>query len=181
LQHAVHPVVRWQLLLYFTKVKCMDAQSRQQKGVETMAVKPIPEGYHSVTPYLVVKGAAKVLDFVKATFDAQETMRMPGPEGTIGHAEFRIGDSNVMIADGNEMHPPMPTMLYVYVENVDETYKRALAAGGVSEREPANQFYGDRTATVRDSAGNKWGIGTHVEDVPPDELERRAKAAKPGA
>ena len=142
-----------------------------------MAVKPIPEGYHSVTPYLIARGAEKVLDFVKETFDARVTIRMPGPNGTIGHAEFRIGDSVLMISDGSEMYPPMPCTLYVYVNDVDETYKRALKAGGTSVKEPADQFYGDRSASVKDAGGNIWGIGTHIEDVPPEELERRAKAA----
>ena len=141
-----------------------------------MAVKPIPEGYRSVTPYLIARGAAKVLDFVKDTFDAQEIMRMPGPGGTIGHAEFRIGDSILMISDGGEMYPAMPCSLYVYVDDVDATYKRALKAGAASVKEPANQFYGDRSASVKDSCGNIWGIGTHIEDVPPDEMERRMKA-----
>jgi PhnB protein len=141
-----------------------------------MAVHHIPEGYHSVTPYLVVQGAAKVLEFVKATFDAEETLRMPGPDGTIGHAEFRIGNSNLMISDGGEEYPPMPCMLYVYVQDVDVVYKRALAAGASSMKEPADQFYGDRTATVKDPCGNIWGIGTHIEEVSPEEIERRAKA-----
>jgi PhnB protein len=140
------------------------------------AVKPVPEGYRSVTPYLI-GGAAKVLDFVKQTFDAQEIMRMPGPEGTIGHAEFQIGDCKLMIADGGREYPPMPCSLYVYVNDVDETYKRALKAGATSLKEPANQFYGDRTASVKDSSGNIWGIGTHIEDVPPDEMEKRAAEA----
>jgi len=141
-----------------------------------MAVKPIPEGYRSVTPYLIAQGAAKVLDFVKETFDASEIMRMPGPNGTIGHAEFRIGDSTVMISDGGEQYPPMPCSLYVYVSDVDETYKRALKAGGTSVKEPTDQFYGDRSASVKDSCGNLWGIATHVEDVTPEEIERRMKA-----
>jgi PhnB protein len=142
-----------------------------------MAVKPIPEGYHSVTPYLIVRGANKLLDFVKNVFDAQETFRMPGPEGTIGHAEFRIGDSMLMISDGGKEYPPMPCSLYVYVDDVDATYKRALKAGATSQKEPADQFYGDRTASVTDFAGNIWGIGKHIEDVDPEELDRRAKAA----
>ena len=143
-----------------------------------MAAKPIPEGYHAVTPYLI-GAAGKVLDFVKSTFDAQETFRMPGPNNSIAHAEFRIGDSNLMISDGGQEYPAMPCSLYVYVNDVDATYKRALKAGAASLKEPANQFYGDRTASVRDAAGNIWGIGTHIEDVAPDELERRAKAHKP--
>ena len=142
-----------------------------------MAVKPIPEGYHSVTPYMIGRPAGKVLDFVKEVFDAQETFRMPGPDGTIGHAEFRIGDSMVMISDGGDQWAPMPCSLYVYVANVDETYKRALKAGATSLKEPADQFYGDRSASVKDFAGNIWGIGTHIEDVSPEELERRSKAA----
>ena len=143
-----------------------------------MAVKPIPEGYRSVTPYLIAQGAAKILDFVKETFDATEIMRMPGPNGTIAHAEFRIGDSILMISDGGEQYAPMPCSLYVYVNSVDETYKRALKAGGTSVKEPADQFYGDRSASVKDSGGNMWGIATHVEDVSPEEMDRRMKALK---
>ena len=145
-----------------------------------MAVKPIPEGYRSVTPYLIASGAAKVLDFVKETFDGSEIMRMPGPNGTIANAEFRIGDSILMISDGGEQYPPMPCTLYVYVDNVDETYRRALKAGGTSVKEPADQFYGDRSASVKDSAGNIWGMATHVEDVTPEEMDRRMKAAGQG-
>jgi len=143
-----------------------------------MAVKPIPEGYHAVTPYMIVNGAAKCIDFVKETFDAREVMRMPGPNGTVGHAEVRIGDSVITLADGSDMWPAMPCSLYVYVGDVDATYKRALKAGATSVKEPADQFYGDRSASVKDSCGNVWGIGTHIEDVPPEELERRAKAAQ---
>lgn len=137
--------------------------------------KPIPDGYHSITPYLVVQGAAKVLDFAKTAFGAQEIFRMPGPNGTIGHAEFKVGDSIIMIADANQMYGAMPGMLVLYVPNVDEVYKKALAAGGKSEREPADQFYGDRTAGVIDSGGNRWFIATHIEDVPPEELKRRSE------
>ncbi|MCI0416027.1 VOC family protein [bacterium] len=144
-----------------------------------MAVKPIPEGYRTVTPYLISPSAAKVLDFVKETFDAKETVRMPGPDGSsIAHAEFRIGDSIVMISDGGKEYPPMPTTLYVYVSDVDATYKRALKAGATSVKEPADQFYGDRSASVKDSGGNIWGIATHIEDVTPEEMDRRMKALK---
>jgi uncharacterized glyoxalase superfamily protein PhnB len=139
-----------------------------------MAVKPIPDGYHSITPYLVVNGAAQLIDFARQAFAAQELLRMPGPGNTIGHAEIKIGDSIVMLADANPGHPPRPANLMLYVPNVDEVYRRALAAGGTSEREPADQFYGDRSAGVRDGAGNFWWIATHVEDVPPEELARRA-------
>jgi uncharacterized glyoxalase superfamily protein PhnB len=144
-----------------------------------MAVKPIPDGYHSITPYLVVAGAAKVIDFAKEAFGAQELFRMPGPNNTIGHAEFKIGDSVVMIADGGGPHPQRPGNLMLYVPNVDEVYRRALKAGGTSEREPADQFYGDRSAGIIDAAGNRWWIATHVEDVSPEELQRRAANAKP--
>jgi PhnB protein len=144
-----------------------------------MAVKPIPDGYHSITPYLVVNGAAQIIDFAKQAFDAQEIMRMPGPGGTIGHAEIRIGDSVVMIADAGGEYPSRPTTLMLYVPNVDEVYRRALGAGGKSQREPADQFYGDRSAGVSDPAGNQWWIATHVEDVPPEEMQRRVAKAKP--
>ena len=139
-----------------------------------MAVKPIPDGYHSVTPYLVVNGAAEVIDFLKRAFGAQEIMRMPGPNGTIGHAEVKIGDSVVMMADAGGPYPARPGNILLYVPNVDEVYRRAVEAGGKSEREPADQFYGDRSAGVIDAAENRWWIATHIEDVLPDELERRA-------
>src|SRR5690242_14821184 len=106
-------------------------------------VKPIPEGYHTVTPYLVVHGADKVLDFVKAAFDGTELFSMKGPDGSVRHAEVRIGDSRIMIGEAQDK--PMPAMVHLYVENVDSVYKRALKAGAISLREPANQFYGDRS------------------------------------
>jgi len=144
-----------------------------------MTVKPIPDGYHSITPYLVVSEAARVIDFAKEAFGAQEIMRLPGPNNTIGHAEIKIGDSVVMLADAGTSHGARPGNLMLYVPNVDEVYRRALKAGGKSEREPADQFYGDRSAGVIDLAGNHWWIATHVEDVAPDELQRRmAREAK---
>jgi PhnB protein len=139
-----------------------------------MAVKPIPDGYHSITPYLVVNGATQVIDFLKQAFGAQEIMCMPGPNGTIGHAEVKIGDSIIMMADAGGPYPAQPGNFMLYVPNVDEVYRGALQAGGKSEREPADQFYGDRSAGVIDPAGNRWWIATHVEDVSPEELERRA-------
>jgi uncharacterized glyoxalase superfamily protein PhnB len=141
-----------------------------------MAVKPIPDGYHTVTPYLIVEGAQKLIDFLKQGFGAKETFSMPGPDGKIGHAEVKIGNSMVMLADANPRWKPTKTMLYLYVEDVDAVYKKAVAAGGKSVMEPTNQFYGDRSAGVEDAFGNHWGIATHVEDVPMDELERRAQA-----
>ncbi len=146
-----------------------------------MPVKPIPEGYHSITPYLVLDGAAKVLEFVKQAFGAQEIVRMPGPNGAIGHAEVRIGDSVVMMADATAQYPAQPGRLLLYVPNVDEIYQRALKLGGKSEREPADQFYGDRNAGVIDPAGNRWFIATHIEDVSPEEMKRRAAKAMQAA
>jgi len=143
-----------------------------------MAVKHVPDGYRTVTPYLVVKGAAKVIDFAKAAFGAKETVRMPRPDGLIGHAEMKIGDSMVMIADHGPEHPQTTSFLYLYVTDVDATYKSALRAGGKSVQEPTTQFYGDRNANVEDPAGNRWGIGTHVEDVSPEEMKKRMAAMK---
>ena len=146
-----------------------------------MVVKAIPDEYNRVQPYLVVNGAAGVVNFMKATFDAQERGRMPGPNGAIGHAEMLIGDSVVMLADARPGDAPMPATVVVYVEDCDATYKKALVAGGTSEQEPADQFYGDRSAGVRDAAGNRWWIHTHIEDVSPEEMEKRAAAAMPSA
>jgi PhnB protein len=143
-----------------------------------MAVKPIPDGYHTVTPYLIVEGAAALIDFVKAAFGAEEIFRMPGKDGTVGHAEVRIGDSMIMLADAQAEHPARPTMLALYVKDVDATYQRAIAAGATSIREPADQFYGDRSGGVQDASGMHWWISTHIEDVAPEELARRAAAQK---
>jgi len=142
-----------------------------------MAAKPIPEGYHSITPYLVVDGASRLIDFLKQAFGAEETFRMPMPDGKIGHAEVKIGDSVVMMGDAGAQMPPMPAMLYLYVNDADTTYKRALQAGATSLNEPMDQFYGDRSGAVKDPVGNHWWIATHKEDVPPEELARRAEAA----
>jgi PhnB protein len=142
-----------------------------------MAVKPIPEGYHTVTPYLTVQGAANLIDFLKQAFEAQETERITQPDGAIGHAEVRIGDSIVMMTDAGGERKPMPSGIYLYVNDTDAVYQRALQAGAASIMEPADQFYGDRSAGVQDPSGNHWWIATHKEDVPPEELKKRAKAA----
>jgi uncharacterized glyoxalase superfamily protein PhnB len=142
-----------------------------------MAVKPIPEGYHSVTPYLAVEGAEKLLNFVKQAFDAVEVHEcMRRPDGTIQHAEVRIGDSVVMLGEASGRWTPRPSTLYLYVHDTDATYRRALEAGATSLMEPANQFYGDRNAGVQDPSGNYWWIATHVEDVSAEEMKRRAEA-----
>ncbi len=141
-----------------------------------MAVKLIPDGYHNVTPYLMVEGAAKLLNFLQQAFDAKVTVNMEGPNGLIGHAEVQIGDSMVMLADATDRWKPMPAGIYLYVKDTDATYKRALQAGGTSVMEPSNQFYGDRNAGVTDPTGNFWWIATHVEDVAPEEMKKRAEA-----
>jgi PhnB protein len=143
-----------------------------------MAVKPIPEGYHTVTPYLIVEGAAKMIDFMKAAFDAQEVFSMPGKDGTVGHAEVRIGDSMIMLADAQPGYPARACMVCLYVEDADATYQRALAAGATVVREIADQFYGDRSGAVQDASGMQWWISTHIEDVAPEELARREAALK---
>jgi len=141
-----------------------------------MAVKTRPEGYHAVTPYLMVPGVARLLDFLKQAFDAREMHVMKRPDGGVMHAEVRIGDSVVMMGEPMAPWPAMPGSLYLYVDDVDATYKRALQAGGTSVMEPADQFYGDRHGGVKDASGNIWWIATHIEDVPPAELARRAEA-----
>jgi len=142
-----------------------------------MAVKPIPDGYHSITPYLVVQGAGKLIDFLKQAFAAQERERLTRPDGTIGHAEVKIGDSIVMLSEACGEWKPRPSAMYLYVNDTDAAYKRALQAGATSTMEPTDQFYGDRSAGVKDLAGNQWWIATHKEDLSPEELAKRAKAA----
>ena len=141
-----------------------------------MAVKAIPEGYHAVTPYMVVEGAARLLDFLKRAFDAREVHVSKHPDGKIWHADIRIGDSAVMMTDASGQFPPQPCAIYLYVSDTDAAYKRALAAGAISLMEPANQFYGDRSCGVKDPVGNTWWIATHVEDVSPQEMQRRQEA-----
>jgi uncharacterized glyoxalase superfamily protein PhnB len=141
-----------------------------------MPVRPVPEGYHTVTPYLVVDNAQTLIEFAKRAFDATVGEEMKREDGTIMHAELQIGDSRIMLGQANEQHKAMPCALYLYVPDTDATYKKALAAGAVSTMEPANQFYGDRNAGVRDQNGITWWIGTHVEDVSPEELKKRGAA-----
>ena len=141
-----------------------------------MAVKPIPEGFHSVTPYLVAQDAGKLLDFIQQAFDGKVTERMEGPNGTIGHAEVRIGDSVVMLGQASSRWKATTAAIYLYVNDTDATYQRALQSGATSIMEPADQFYGDRNAGIQDPAGNFWWIATHVEDVAPEEMKKRAEA-----
>lgn len=130
-----------------------------------MSVKPIPAGYHTVTPYLVVTGAMQVIDFASQAFGAEEIERHTGPDGAITHAEIRIGDSVVMLGEASAGYPPRPAMLHLYVEDVDAVYQRALQAGATSIRELRNEAYGDRTGGVQDASGTQWWIATRIKDV----------------
>lgn len=148
-------------------------------------VKPIPDGYHSLTPYLYTRNAASAIEFYKSVFGAQELYRMPGPGGKIMHAEIKIGDSPLMLADENpQMNALGPlsvggctSSIYVYVQDVDSVVKKAEAAGAKLTRPVKNQFYGDRSGSFTDPYGYTWSVATHVEDVSPEEMDRRAAAA----
>ncbi len=145
--------------------------------------RPIPEGYHTITPYLYVRGATEALDFYRRALGAEELFRMDAPDGKIGHAEMRIGDSPFMLADEVEAwgnRSPLSlggngSSLMIYVDNVDEAFQRAVDAGAKVKRPVENQFYGDRAGVIEDPFGHVWTIATHVEDVPTEELERRMK------
>lgn len=139
-------------------------------------VKPIPEGYHTVTPYLVVEDVAKLIDFLSRAFDAKEVHRSLLPDGHITHAEMKIGDSPVMMGGARDPWKPRLATLYMYVEDVDALFRKAIEAGGKSLQEPKDQFYGDRSGGVEDPCGNFWYIATHVEDVSHAEIERRFAA-----
>jgi PhnB protein len=141
-----------------------------------MAVKPQPDGYHAVTPYLVVPDAARLIEFLVTAFGARETERLEAPNNRIAHAEVRIGDSVVMLGEARDGHKARPCMLYLYVPDADATWERAVAAGASAGEAPQDQFYGDRSGSVMDPGGNEWWIATRIEDVPPDELRRRAAA-----
>lgn len=142
---------------------------------------PIPEGYHSITPYLLVSGAAEALEWYKQALDATEVMRMPGSDGKLMHAEFKVGDSPVMMADqhpdlgfvGPETLGGAAVSLYLYVDDVDAVFKRAVGAGATEVRPVSDQSYGDRCGTLQDPYGHTWSIATHVEDLTPDELQQR--------
>src|ERR1700680_1047769 len=154
----------------------------------TSKVKPIPEGYHSVTPYLIIKDAASAIEFYKKAFGATELMRMADPSGKIGHAEIKIGDSPIMLADevlGMGYRSPQslggsPVSILLYVEDVDALFDQAVAAGAKVERPVKDQFYGDRSGGVTDPFGHGWYIATHKEDVSPEEMKKRAAAAGRG-
>ena len=147
--------------------------------------KAIPTGYHSLTPYLTVNDAARAIDFYKRAFGAKEVMRMDGPQGKIGHAELKIGDSPLMLADempGGSSRSPQSVGattagVFLYVEDVDSVYKQAVSAGAKAEMPPTDMFWGDRFGKLLDPFGHSWALATHIEDVAPDEMARRGKEA----
>lgn len=144
-----------------------------------MAVAPIPAGYHSVTPYLIVKDAVKALDFYKRAFGATELLRLDNPDGTIAHGEFKIGDSPVMFAEAMDTYRDpkaiggSPVSFMIYVPDVDRVFAQAIAAGATEQRPVADQFYGDRTGTLIDPFGHVWSIATHTEDLSQAEIDAR--------
>jgi PhnB protein len=148
-----------------------------------MPAKPVPEGYHTLTPYLAVDDATAAIEFYQRAFGAKERVRMHGPDGMIAHAELEIGDSKVMLADPFPQASTRPPKelggtsvgVFVYVENVDEVFQQAVDAGATATMEPDDQFWGDRFGSVTDPFGHSWQISTHVEDVPPEEMEKRSK------
>jgi PhnB protein len=141
-----------------------------------MSPKPVPEGYHTITPYLTVDDPDALISFLQQAFGGEVKYMMKDDQGNIRHAEVRIGDSMLMTGKARDEWHPKPGMFYLYVSDCEAVYKKALAAGGTSVQEPTTQPYGDRSGAVRDSQGNDWWIATHVEDVSPEELERRMKA-----
>ena len=148
-------------------------------------VKPVPEGYHTVTPYLCIRGAAKALDFYARAFGAKEKVRMPGPDGKVMHAEILIGDSLVMLGDESpQAKSPAafggtPVSIMLYVPDVDAVFKKATAAGAKADAPPSDMFWGDRYGKLTDPFGHSWGIATHVEDVTPEEMKKRMAAMAP--
>ena len=149
-----------------------------------MSTQPIPAGYHSVTPYLIIKGAARALDFYQRAFGATELMRIPGPGDAVMHAEILLGDSHIMLADEcpqmNALSPQTlggsPVLLHLYVPEADAMFAQAIAAGASVEQPMENKFYGDRSGSVLDPFGHRWTLSTHVEDVSPEEIGRRIAA-----
>lgn len=142
-----------------------------------MAVKPIPEGFHTVTPYLAVRGAARLIDFLEKGLGAKVSERLAMPDGTIMHAQAQIGDSMVMVADSGSREPK-PCILYLYVKDADALFNQAMRAGGVEVMPMTDQFYGDRSGGVRDPLGNEWWFATHIEDLSAEELTRRGIEAR---
>jgi len=161
-------------------------KAKRPKKRAPKKVSPIPAGYHTVTPYLTVNDGARALDFYVRAFGARETVRMPGPGGKVMHAEFRIGDSLVMLSDefpGTSTSKAPTTLggttgsLFLYVKDVDAAFRKAVDAGCTSLMPPTDMFWGDRFGKLRDPFGNEWSMATHTEDVPPKQMAERAKTA----
>ena len=152
---------------------------KEKHSEHATVAEPIPQGFHSITPYLVMENAGAWLKFVEKAFDAETTFLLKHESGKdagkVMHATTKIGDSNIMFSEVMENYPPVTTMLYLYVDDVDSIYKQAVNAGAVSVREPRTEFYGDRAGCVKDKWNNTWWIATHVEEVEGEELERRAR------
>lgn len=167
------------------KKKAAKKSSPKAKSAAKKKVSPIPQGYHTVTPYLVCNGAAKAIEFYKKAFGAKELFRMPAPDGRVAHAEIRIGDSPVMLGDE---YPEMgavspstlkgsPVNIFLYVPNVDKSFAQATGAGATVQMPPTDMFWGDRYCKLSDPFGHNWSMATHIEDVSPKEMERRGKEA----
>jgi len=155
--------------------------ANQTQNQKSKSVKAIPEGMHTVTPFLVVDGANELIRFIEQSFDGKVTSIMKTKEGRVMHAGVQIGDSQIMVTDSTEKYAAATTRLYLYVDDVDATYNNAIKAKGTSLREPTDEFYGDRSSGVKDAWGNEWWIATHVEDVDEEEMEKRAKEFSAGA
>jgi PhnB protein len=151
---------------------------RLRKDKILMAIKPIPEGYHTITPYISVKGADEFIKMVGKAFGGKEVYRMSYDDGRVMHAEVKIGDSHIMLNESTVKNPPSNILFNLYVENVDEVFKKAVDAGCTSLQEPTLQFYGDKAGGVKDKFGIQWWISTHVEDVSPEEMKKREEEMK---
>ena len=168
----------------------VETRTKEEPIAAAKTVNAIPEGNHTVTPYLSIKGAGEAIAFYKKAFGAEELVRMPMPDGSVAHAELQIGDSRLMLADENMMGDAVSkspralgsttTGICLYVPDVDTLFERAVAAGAKTKRPLANQFYGDRSGVLEDPFGHIWTVATHVEDVSPDEMNRRMAALPPG-
>ncbi|HEY3403762.1 MAG TPA: VOC family protein [Ohtaekwangia sp.] len=148
---------------------------KQNRNTKKKTMKAVPEGMHTVTPFLIVDGASDLLRFIEQSFGGKVTAMLKTEDGKIMHSDVMIGDSHVMVTDATEKYTAYATKLYLYVDDVDATYKKALDANATSIRELTDEFYGDRSGGVRDAWGNEWWIATHIEDVDNAEIERRAK------
>lgn len=174
----------WRFGVFGVKFYPLVQESRLKGANMSSNVKPIPEGYHSVTPYLIVRGGAKAIEFYKQAFGATETVRMAQPDGRIEHAELKVGDSTIMLADefperdirGPESLGGTPVLIHLYVEDVDTVAKRTVTAGGKEIRPVIDQFYGDRSGLFADPFGHQWNISTHKEDLTAEEIGKRTAA-----